>query len=124
MIDRANKGKSSILIVLAIAIVLASTFGISLPKQVEERLVGVKMKLEEGLEIITNKSYMVCDNTKWSEIKAAGVKRTETSLKGFLQICERLAFNLGNLQVYADVEARIMWVYADTSNEGADTQEY
>jgi hypothetical protein len=127
LIIRASEGKSSIAIVmLAVALVLAlsSALGISLPKQVEEDLVGVKTTFEEGLEIIRSKSYKICSNVKLNEIQAAGIKITETSLKGFFQICERLVLNLGNLQIYADFEARVMWVYSDTSNGGADTEAY
>lgn len=124
MINLANKGKSPIIFVLALAIVLSSIFGISLPKQVEEELVGVRMKYEEGLEIIKSKSNMICSNVKWSEMQAAGIKITQTSLNGFLQICERLVVSLGNLRIYADFEARVMWVYSDPSNEEADTEVY
>ena len=127
LIIRASEGKSSIAIVmLAVALLLAlsSALGISSPKQVEEELVGVKMKFEEGLEIIRSKSYRICNNVKWNEMQAVGIKITETSLKGFFQICKRLALNLGNLQIYADVEARVMWVYSDTSNGGVDTEAY
>ena len=124
MISRANKGKSSIIIILALAVVLSSIFGISLPKQVEEKSVGVRMKFEEGSEIIKSKSNTICSNIKWSEMQAAGIKITETNLKGFLQICERLTLDLGNLQIYADLEARVMWVYSEPSNEGADTEVY
>ena len=124
MINRANRGKSPIVIVLAIAIVVFSTFGISLPKQIEEELAGVTVKLGEGIEIIRSRSYEICSSVKWNEIKAAGIKVTETSLKGFLQICERLALDLGDLQIYVDVEARVMWVYSDSSKEEADTEAY
>jgi len=125
LIIRASEGKSSIAIVmLAVALVLAlsSVLGISLPKQVEEELVGVKMKFEEGLEIIKSRSYRICSNVKWNEMQATGIEITETSLKGFFQICERLALNLGNLQIYVDFEARVMWIYSDSSNGGADTE--
>ena len=125
-IVRATEGKSSIVVVLAVALVLVLSFslGISSPKQVEEELVGVKMKFEEGLEIIKSRSYKICSNVRWNEMQAAGIKITETSLKGFFQICERLALNLGNLQIYADFEARVMWVYSDSSDRGADTEVY
>lgn len=123
---RANEGKSSIVIVLAVALVLvlSSSLHISSLNQIEEELVGVKMKLEEGLEIIKSKSYKICGNVKWNEMQAAGIKITETGLKGFVQICERLVLNLGNLQIYVDLEARVMWVYSDSSNEGANTEVY
>ena len=123
---RASEGKSSIVVVLAVAsmLILSSYLGVSSLNQVEEELVGVKIKLEEGLELIKSKSYTICGNVKWTEMQAAGIKMTETSLKGFLQICERLALNLGNLQVHADFEARVMWVYSDSSNGGADTEIY
>lgn len=123
---RANEGKSSAVIVLAVALVLvlSSSLGISSLNQAEEELIGVEVKLEEGLEIIKSKSHKICSNVKWSEIKAAGIKVAETSLKGFLQICERLTLNLGNLQIYVDLEARVMWVFSDSSNEEADTEVY
>ena len=105
-------------------LILYLSFDIALPDQVEQELAGVKMKIEDGVEIIKSKSYQICSNAKWSEIQTAGAKITETGLKGFFQICERLALNLGNLQIYVDFEARVMWVYSDTSNEGADTEAY
>ena len=123
---RANEGKASIVIVLAVVsvLVLSSSLHIFSLGQVEEELVSIKMKFEEGLEIIKSRSYKICSNVRWNEMQAAGIKITETSLKGFFQICERLALNLGNLQIYADFEARVMWVYSDPSNRGADTEVY
>ena len=122
---RENEGKSSIVIVLAIALVLvlSSSFGSPL-NHVKEELLGFEMKLEEGLEIIKYKSYKVCNNVRWDEMKAAGIRLTEESWKGFLQICERLVFEFGNLQLYVDLEARVMWVYSAPSNERADTEIY
>ena len=121
----ANEGKSSTVVVLAVALVLvlSSYGGISL-NQVTDELVGATVKLEEGLEIIKSRSYEISGNVKWNEIKAAGIKVTETSLKGFLQICERLALDFGNLRIYVDLEARVTWVYSDPSNEEADTEVY
>ena len=123
---KTDEGKSSmiVMLVLALLLVLSSSLGILSLDQVEEKLPDIKIKLEEGLEIIKTKSYDICSHAKWNEIKAAGVKTTETSLKGFLQICERLVFDIGNLQIYADLEARVMWVYSDSSNGGTDTEVY
>lgn len=121
---KANDGKTAIVAVLAIALVLSSSVGIFSINNIKDNLSDVQMKLEEGLEIIKSKSYSISSSVKWTEIKAAGIKTTETSLKGFLQICERIALNLGNFKVYADFEARVMWVYADTSNVGADSEVY
>lgn len=121
---RVNSGKSPIGIILALALVLvlSSSFGISSLNRVTEELIGIEMRLEEGLEIITSKSYRVCNNVRWNEMKAGGMRLTEESWKGFLQICERLVFELGNLQVYVDFEARVMWVYSDSLSEEADTE--
>jgi len=44
------------------------------------------------------------------------VKATEMGLDGFLQICERLALDFGNLDVYLDFECRLLWVYSETDN--------
>lgn len=96
---------------------------IPLPPEVKDELGGIEAKFDDGLEIIKSKTYAVSNDIKWSEIEAAGIKITETSFKGFLQICERLALNLGNLKIYADVEARVMWVYSN-SGENADTEAY
>jgi len=122
---RLNGGTASTVFVLAVVLVLvlSSSLGIFSLNQVED-LVGVTLKLEEGLEIIKSRSHTISSNVKWNEIKAAGIEVTETSLKGFLQICERLALDLGNLQIYLDVEARVMWVYSDPSTEEADTEVY
>ena len=80
--------------------------------------------MEEGIEIVNSKSYRLSSNVKWNRIKAAGIKIKETSLKGFLQICERLALDLGSLQLYVDFEARVMWVYSDPSTTEADREAY
>lgn len=122
---RLNGGTPSTVVVLAVVLVLvlSSSLRIFSMNQVED-LVGVTMKLEEGLEIVKSRSYEICSNVKWNEVKAAGIKTTETSWKGFLQICERFSMNLGNLRIYVDFEARLMWVYSDPSVEGSDTDVY
>jgi len=110
-------------LVAAVALILVSSvFGFSLPREaveVAEELTGIN--LNEGSEIIRNRSYQICHNLRWEEIQAAGMKTTELSWNGFLQVCERLIFDLGNLQVYIDLEARIMFVY-DPSE--ADSEAY
>jgi hypothetical protein len=123
---KANGGKTAIVAVLAIALVLSlsSSLGILSLNDAKDRLSDVQVKFEEGLEFIQSKSYSICSNVKWTEIKAAGMKMTETSLKGFLQVCERIALNLGSFKVYADFEARVMWVYTDPSNARADSEVY
>lgn len=111
------------ILTLAIVLTLSSSFGVfSLNRAAE--LIGVEVNLDEGLEIIRNRSYRICSNVRWDEMKAVGTRLTEQSWKGFLQICERLVFDLGNLQIYVDVEARVMWVYSDPSNEGANAEAY
>ena len=122
---RGNDGRSSMVFILALALVLtlSSSLGIFSLDQAAE-VIGVEMNLDEGLEIIRNTSYRICSNVRWDEMKAAGTRLTEQSWKGFLQICERLVFELGNLQIYVDVEARVMWVYSDPSNEGANAEAY
>lgn len=122
MNGQAKKGKSSIIFVLALLALLVFLFDFPLPKLIEENLGSIGISFEEGLEIIKSKSNRVCSNVRWTEIQAAGIKVTETSLKGFIQICERLVLDLGNLQVYADVEARVMWIYSNPSEKATDTQ--
>ncbi|MEM2129054.1 MAG: hypothetical protein QXZ70_00495 [Candidatus Bathyarchaeia archaeon] len=121
---KANDGKTAIVAVLAIALVLSSSVGIFSINNIGDKFSNIEMRLEEGIEIIKSKSYSISSSVKWTEIKAAGIKTTETSLKGFLQICERIAVNLGNFKVYADFEARVMWVYDGASNVGADSEVY
>jgi hypothetical protein len=125
-IRKSKDGNAAIVAVLAIAAVffLASLLGIHSLNDAQNELDDVQMNFEQGLQVVETKTYNICYNVQWSEIKAAGVKITETSLKGFLQLCERLALNLGNLKVYADVEARVMWVYADPSHGGNDLDVY
>jgi len=116
MLHKADSGKS---FPLAVAIILVA-FIIFYPSSTSifEQLFGIKVTFEEGIEIIRSKGYPINKNFKWYEITAAGVKITETSWKGFLQICERIKGDFGNLQVYVDLEARVMWVWADpTANE-------
>ena len=122
---KANEGRSSTVFVLVVVLVMAlsSSLGISSLNQVEE-FIGVKVGFEEGLEIIKSQSHEISTHVKWNEIRAAGIKVTETSLKGFLQICERLALNFGRLRIYVDLEARVTWVFSDPPNEEADTEVY
>ena len=114
LLYRANSTTS---FALALAIVLAaSTFlGIPLFDSIIDRFTDIEVAFEEGIEIIKSEGYPINNNVKWNEIKAMGIKLTEVSWKGFLQICERLVVDFGNFQIYLDLEARVMWVYADPS---------
>ena len=118
MIKRANQGKSSVMIVLVLSVVLSSSIalGIIEPEDVAEDFLGYVATFEEGLQIISNKSYELSTNLKWSDIKTAGVKISNMSINGFLQVCERLVLDLGNLKVYADFECRLLWVYSEANN--------
>lgn len=122
---RGNGGRSSTVIVLALAVALTLSSSLSiLSLNQAAELIGIEMNLDEGLEIIRNRSYKICSNIRWDEMKTAGIKLTEQSWKGFLQICERLTLDFGNLQIYVDLEARVMWVYSDPSSEEADIEAY
>jgi len=123
---RERKAKASIGISLAIAILAVSFSSVSIVATgiFEEEVADVKMQIDEGIEIIKSKSYNILGNAKWNEIKATGLKVTKTSLKGFFQICERIGINLGNIQVYADFEARVMWVYSNPTAKAADREVY
>lgn len=79
---------------------------------------------EEGVEIIRSQGYPINENISWNEIKAAGIKVTETSWKGFGQFCERFVAEFGNFKVYIDAEVRVLWVYADPTASQADTEAY
>jgi hypothetical protein len=120
---RADEGRAAVAFVLAMAIglSLSSSLGIYSLSDLQNKLADIPKTFEEGLQIIETKTYNICHNVKWREIKAMGVKITETAFKGFLQLCERLVLNLGSLRIYADVEARVMWVYSNPSNSGADS---
>ena len=76
----------------------------------------LKVTVNDGIQIIQTKSYPVFTDVSWTEIKAAGFKVTQTSLDGFLQLCQRLSVNLGNFKVYADVECRVLWVYCPSQD--------
>lgn len=43
-------------------------------------------------------------------------KATEMGIDGFMQVCERLAFDFGKLRVYADIECRLLWVCSEADN--------
>ncbi len=116
----ANGGKTSVIAVLGIGLVMGLLLSqMPLPTKVKEQLSDIRVKFEDGLEIIKTKTYTISTDITWTEITAAGLKITETTLNGFLQICERLALNLGNLKIYADIEARLMWVYSPSENTDA-----
>jgi hypothetical protein len=123
---KARDGRTVIVALLAIALVLSisSSLGILSMNDIKDKLNDVQMKFEEGFEFIKSKSYSIYNNVKWTEIQAAGIRITETSLKGFLQLCERITLNFGSIKVYADVEARVMWVYTDPSVARADSEVY
>ena len=59
------------------------------------------------------------ENVRFEQIKAAGVRFTKESWDTFLQICDRLVLSWGHFTVYADIEARVMFVYS-TSSEPQD----
>jgi hypothetical protein len=120
---RAKNGNGAIAAVIVVAILAIGFLGFS-PKILQENIETVKMKIEDGLEVISTKSYQICSNVRWSEIKAAGVKVTETSFDGFMQLCQRLALDIGNLRVYADVELRLLWVYSPSSDGTSDSEVY
>jgi hypothetical protein len=78
-------------------------------------LQNLKLTIDKGIEIIQKKGYVICENVKFEEIKAAGLKISEISWEAFLQLCERIYVNLGKLKVYLDFEARVMFVYSDST---------
>lgn len=80
--------------------------------------------LDEKIQIITKKGYQVCSNLKFEDIKAAGVRITQVSWEGFLQNCERLVLQFGNLRVYFDIEARVMFIYSDPTTIGSQEVQY
>jgi len=102
-----RKGNSSLTFIVAVAmtiIFLQVVVGIDV-------LNSVQMKIEEGIEIISKKGFQLVETVRFEQIKAAGVKLFPQSWEAFLQICDRLVANLGFLTVYADIEARVMFVY-------------
>lgn len=122
----AKQAKASVLLALALSIVISSSlmFGFIKPEDVKDEMVDIGMKLEDGLEIVMTRSYQVCSDVKWSDIKATGMKLTETGINGFLQICERLALDFGNVKVYADFEWRLLWVYSESPDTMGATEVY
>jgi hypothetical protein len=73
------------------------------------------MKINDGIQVISKKGYQITENVKFEQIKAAGIKFTQESWNAFLQICDRLVLSWGHLTVYADIEARVMFVYSASS---------
>jgi hypothetical protein len=110
----------TIVFAIAITLVLSSSLGIFSLSQIEEELIGAKIRLEEGLEAVKKKSYKFNENVRWEEIKAAGFRTNEKSWQAFMQVCERLVFEFWNFRVYVDCEARVMWTYADPSNPDSE----
>jgi hypothetical protein len=72
------------------------------------------MKINDGIQIISKKGYQITENVKFEQIKAAGIELTKESWEAFLQICDRLVLSFGHITVYADIEARGMFVYNPT----------
>lgn len=69
--------------------------------------------IEQKIEVLTKKGYQLSSNVRLEDIKATGLRLTQESWDGFVQICERLVLQLGNLRVYFDIEARVMFVYSE-----------
>lgn len=112
--EKANQGKGSVVMIFVFLILSLNILGFIKNEEISNKLTEIVMNIDEGIEIVSSKSYEICSKVKWLEIKATGVKATEMGLDGFLQVCERLALDLGNLKVYADVECRLLWVYSDS----------
>jgi hypothetical protein len=106
--------------IVVVALVTCTLLGIPLFNE----LSSLRTTLDESVEIVESEGYWISYNVKWNEIKATGIKLTEKSWKGFLQVCERLAVNFGYLQIYLDLEARVMFVYANPSDPQSDREAY
>lgn len=111
---------------LAVAIVLVSftLLGFPIISSNVDQLTGINFALDDGIEIIKSRSYEISTNLKWDEIKATGIKVTEKSWKGFLQTCERLIVDFGNVKIYLDLEIRVMFVYAEPTANESETEVY
>jgi len=106
-----RKGNSfSGYVMVAIAIVLVIQFGLGV-----DLWSAAQMKISDGIQMISRKGYQIVENVKFEQIKAAGIKVTKESWDAFLQICDRLVLSFGHLTVYADIEARVMFVYNTSS---------
>jgi hypothetical protein len=102
-----QKGNSfSGYVMVAMAIVLVIQFGLGV-----DLWSAVQMKVSDGIQIISEKGYQITENVKFEQIRATGIELTKESWEAFLQICDRLVLSFGHLTVYADIEARVMFVY-------------
>jgi hypothetical protein len=111
MRTRIRRGNSFFgYVVVIVAIILIIQFGLGL-----DLWSAAKMKIDQGIQIISQRGYQISENIKFEQIKAAGIKITREAWDGFLQICDRLVLSLGHLTVYADIEARVMFVYNTSS---------
>lgn len=111
----SRKGNSffhCVAVAVAVVLVIQFVLGVDLWS-------AAKMKIADGIQIISKRGYQLIENVRFEEIKAAGVRFTEDSWDAFLQICDRLVLSWGHLTVYADLEARVMFVYS-TSSETQD----
>jgi hypothetical protein len=108
---RNIKGNSAFgYLAVVIALVLTIQFGLGV-----DLWSAAQMKINDGIQIISEKGYQIAENIKFEQIKAAGIKITKQSWDAFLQICDRLILSFGHLTVYADIEARVMFVYNTSS---------
>lgn len=103
-----NSSFSFVAAVIAVVFVLQFVIGIDVIGQ-------TRMKIDEGIQIISKKGYQITENVSFEQIKAAGIKLTQQSWEAFLQICDRLVLSFGHVTVYADIEARVMFVYDASS---------
>jgi len=72
-----------------------------------------ELGIKDGIELITKQEIPITNNMSWENFKAAGIKITEKGWSGFFQLCKRLKANYGSFTLYADIEARIMWVWVN-----------
>jgi hypothetical protein len=108
MNKKGNSFSGYAIVVIAIVLVIQLGLGVDLWSIAQ-------MKISDGIQIISKKGYQITENVRFEQIKAVGIKLTKESWDAFLQICDRLVLSWGHLTVYADIEARVMFVYNTSS---------
>jgi len=108
----STRGNTSAAVALALAIVVVASavLGINIPHE------ATQWTIDQCTTIIRERGYEICENVKFEQIKVAGLRIAEKGWEVFLQICDRFVVSLGNLKVYLDLEARVMFVYSSPAD--------
>ena len=105
---RKGSIKNSALILLAVLMIL----------QIIMRSFSSPIEFEKGIEIVRSKGYDLDGDSTWQESVPEGYSITEKKWNGFLKMCQQIQTSTGNVVVYTDYTAKVMYVLYRAENPG------